>query len=127
MKKISILYENMQSCKPSDYYTDVISPPQTRKVRCPVNVHAFQYLYFFFRQTVSNREVEIQTEDEQVFLARQQQLLMQSQTPGRSESPLRTQTPIKPMSRTPVSRMCIEFGLFCYRSSSLRIFFLFFS
>lgn len=31
MKKISILYENMQSCKPDDYYRDIIVQPATRK------------------------------------------------------------------------------------------------
>lgn len=33
MKKISILYENMQVMKPDDYYRDVIVPPPLRKVR----------------------------------------------------------------------------------------------
>lgn len=33
MKKISILYENMQSCKPDDYYRDIIVQPATRKVK----------------------------------------------------------------------------------------------
>jgi dynein light intermediate chain 1 len=32
MKKISILYENMQSMKPDDYYRDVIVQPVLRKV-----------------------------------------------------------------------------------------------
>jgi hypothetical protein len=32
MKKISILYENMQSMKPDDYYRDVIVQPAVRKV-----------------------------------------------------------------------------------------------
>lgn len=32
MNKISILHENMQTCKPDDYYTDVITAPPTRKV-----------------------------------------------------------------------------------------------
>ncbi|KAJ8953663.1 hypothetical protein NQ314_007270, partial [Rhamnusium bicolor] len=54
MKKISILYENMHSCKPDDYYRDVIVQPATRK-------------------TV-NRETEILAEDEQAFLTRQQQI-----------------------------------------------------
>jgi dynein light intermediate chain 1, cytosolic len=39
---------------------------------------------------ISNREVEVQTEDEQAFLARQQQLLQQGQ-PARGESPMRIQ------------------------------------
>lgn len=32
MKKISILHENMQTCKPEDYYTEVITAPPSRKV-----------------------------------------------------------------------------------------------
>lgn len=83
LKKISILYENMHSCKPEDYYTDVIAPPPSRK-------------------TVSNRETEIQTEDEQAFLLRQQQILQQGQGHTRGESPLRSQSG-KPTSRTPGS------------------------
>ncbi|KAJ8917244.1 hypothetical protein NQ315_002261 [Exocentrus adspersus] len=54
VKKISILYENMHSCKPDDYYRDVIVQPVTRK-------------------TV-NRETEVLAEDEQAFLTRQQQI-----------------------------------------------------
>lgn len=83
----------------------------------------------FRRQTVSNREVEVHTEDEQTFLARQQQLLMNGQPPSggrgdeqsflgrqqqllmdshspssRAESPMRAQTinSIKSSPRTPV-------------------------
>uniref|UniRef100_A0A182MZP3 Dynein light intermediate chain n=1 Tax=Anopheles dirus TaxID=7168 RepID=A0A182MZP3_9DIPT len=86
MKKISILHENMQSCKPDDYYNDIIAQPPSRK-------------------TVSNRESEIQTEEEQAFLARQQQLLQQGQTPARGESPLRSQPGNggKSAARTPVA------------------------
>ncbi|CAD7091381.1 unnamed protein product [Hermetia illucens] len=83
LKKISILYENMHSCKAEDYYTDVIVPPPTRK-------------------TVSNREIEVQTEDEQTFLIRQQQILQQGQGQIRGESPLRSQSG-KPSNRTPGS------------------------
>lgn len=83
LKKISILYENMHSCKPDDYYTDIIAQPPSRK-------------------TVSNREVEVQTEDEQQFLARQQQLLQQGQTAQpRSVSPMRTPTGGKSSPRPP--------------------------
>lgn len=32
MKKISILHENMHTCKPDDYYRDIIVQPATRKV-----------------------------------------------------------------------------------------------
>lgn len=54
-------------------------------------------------QTVSNREVEVQTEDEQAFLARQQQLLMQGQSPSsRGESPMRTPSGPKSTPRAPV-------------------------
>ncbi|XP_050297675.1 cytoplasmic dynein 1 light intermediate chain 2 [Anthonomus grandis grandis] len=53
LKKISILYENMHSCKPEDYYRDVIVQPTTRKA--------------------INRETELVAEDEQTFLARLQQ------------------------------------------------------
>lgn len=85
-KKISILYENMHACKAEDEYTDIIAQPPSRK-------------------TVSNREVEVVTEDEQVFLARQQQLLQQGQQGGqqaRSVSPMRTpQLAGKTAPRTP--------------------------
>lgn len=61
-------------------------------------------MQLFVFQTVSNREVEVQTEDEQAFLSRQQQAIMQGQTPtSRGESPMRTQTTSKPMPRTPVN------------------------
>ncbi|XP_037936250.1 cytoplasmic dynein 1 light intermediate chain 1 [Teleopsis dalmanni] len=83
LKKISILYENMHSCKAEDYYTDIISPPPSRK-------------------TVSNREAEVQTEDEQAFLARQQEMLKQG-IQVRGESPLRSQGGTKAMPRTPGS------------------------
>ncbi|XP_049815129.1 cytoplasmic dynein 1 light intermediate chain 2 isoform X1 [Schistocerca nitens] len=71
MKKISILYENMQSMKPDDYYRDVIVQPVIRK---PVQ-----------------RECEMQAEDEQYFLSKQLQLLQQGgPANARQESPLRT-------------------------------------
>ncbi|CAH1155511.1 unnamed protein product [Phaedon cochleariae] len=71
MKKISILYENMHSCKPDDYYRDVIVQPVTRK-------------------TV-NRETEILAEDEQAFLTRQQQISFGGGPPAirLGESPIR--------------------------------------
>ncbi|XP_065164375.1 cytoplasmic dynein 1 light intermediate chain 2 isoform X2 [Atheta coriaria] len=56
MKKISILYESMTSCKPDDYYGDFIMQQVTRK-------------------TIS-REPEITVEEEQSFLVKQQQLLL---------------------------------------------------
>lgn len=65
----------MHASKPDDFYGDIIAQPPSRK-------------------TVSNREVEVVTEDEQAFLARQQQLLQQGQQAGgqqaRSVSPMRT-------------------------------------
>lgn len=85
MKKINILYENMQSCKPDDDYNDIIAQPPSRK-------------------TVSNREIEVQTEEEQAFLTRQLQLLQQGQTPTRGESPMRSQSSAgKTTPRTPGS------------------------
>lgn len=67
----------MHASKPDDFYGDIIAQPPSRK-------------------TVSNREVEVVTEDEQAFLARQQQLLQQGQQGGqqaRSVSPMRTPQP----------------------------------
>lgn len=37
MKKISILHENMHTCKADDYYRDVIVQPTTRKVSVNIN------------------------------------------------------------------------------------------
>lgn len=64
----------MHACKAEDFYSDIIAQPPSRK-------------------TVSNRETEVQTEDEQAFLGRQQQLLMQGKEPTRGESPMRSSTP----------------------------------
>jgi len=61
IKKISILYENMHSVRPDQYYTDVIARPMTGLGRKPTAI----------------REVEIVAEEEQQFLARQQQYLSQ--------------------------------------------------
>ncbi|KAG5887312.1 hypothetical protein JTB14_006456 [Gonioctena quinquepunctata] len=72
MKKISILHENMHSCKPDDYYRDVIVQPATRKT--------------------INRETEILAEDEQAFLTRQQQISFG----GGSPSVRLGETPIRP-------------------------------
>ncbi|KAF5269240.1 hypothetical protein FQR65_LT02541 [Abscondita terminalis] len=88
MKKVSILYENMHTCKPDDYYTDIIAQPVTRK-------------------TVS-RETEILAEDEQGFLTRQQQILLAGgglSVPGTrpGESPMRTPVLAKGSSRSPVT------------------------
>jgi len=47
-------------------------------------------MYYYYLQAVSNRETEVQTEDEQAFLARQQEILKQGDQ-VRGESPLRSQ------------------------------------
>ena len=80
----------MQSCRSDDNFNDIIAQPPSRK-------------------TVSNREVEVQTEDEQIFLARQLQMLQQSQQgqqgQQRSTSPMRTpQSGVKASPRTPSSQ-----------------------
>ncbi|CAH2065986.1 unnamed protein product, partial [Iphiclides podalirius] len=71
MKKISILYENMQSCKPDDYYRDIIVQPATRK-------------------SGGLREAEVCAEDEQAFLQRQLAALQAGAPAPRADSPLRT-------------------------------------
>ncbi|KAG5330390.1 DC1L2 protein, partial [Acromyrmex charruanus] len=65
MKKISILHENLQSMKANDYYRDVIAQPATNR-KCVA------------------REMEIQAEEEQAFLARQQAALSGLKDPTRS-------------------------------------------
>ncbi|KAK6185039.1 hypothetical protein SNE40_007361 [Patella caerulea] len=74
-KKISILYETMNSIKPEDSYDDIIVKPMTRK---PVQ-----------------RDAEIIAEDEQVFLMRQQSQLSKQPAPGPAaeSTPIRTQRP----------------------------------
>lgn len=78
----------MHSCRPDDPYNDIIAQPPSRK-------------------NVSNREAEVQTEDEQAFLARQLQILQQSQQgkegQQRSTSPMRTPQG-KSTPRTPSSQ-----------------------
>lgn len=64
----------MHACRPDDLYNDIIAQPPSSK-------------------SVSSREVEVFTEDEQEFLARQSQLIQQGQQAGqgnRSTSPART-------------------------------------
>jgi Dynein light intermediate chain (DLIC). len=80
MKKIGILYENMQSIKPDDYYTDVITKPIVRK---PIS-----------------REQDTLVEDEQSFLARQLALLQQNP----AANPTTRQDNSLPQIRTPVSQ-----------------------
>ncbi|XP_076254743.1 dynein light intermediate chain [Rhynchophorus ferrugineus] len=83
IKKISILYENMHSCKPDDYYRDIIVQPATRKA--------------------VNRETELIAEEEQAFLAKLQQTsFVTTATPGArlGESPIRP-NPIAGMQASP--------------------------
>ncbi|XP_014671422.1 PREDICTED: cytoplasmic dynein 1 light intermediate chain 2-like [Priapulus caudatus] len=71
-KKISILFDNMNSMKPDDSYTSVISKPSMRR---PVN-----------------REMEVAAEEEQMFLMKlQTQLNTQAPAGGRQESPVSVQ------------------------------------
>jgi hypothetical protein len=77
MNKIRILYENLHTCKPDDYFRDIIVQPTTRKT--------------------INRETELLAEDEQNFLGRQQQILFAGGNnlpgPRLGESPIRS-TPL---------------------------------
>lgn len=94
----------MHSCKAEDYYTDIITAPPSRKViLIEHNLHIFynSTKKMVSLQAVSNREIEIQTEDEQTFLARQQEVL-KAGGQVRSESPLRSQAS-KALPRTPGS------------------------
>lgn len=77
LKKISILHENLQSMKPEDYYRNVIVQPPTNR-KCVT------------------REVEIQAEDEQVFLTKQQAALSGMKDPTRSPT-TRNQASIGPI------------------------------
>lgn len=89
MKKIAILHENLYTCSPNDYYREIIVQPVTRKT--------------------INRETEILAEDEQVFLTRQQQILLSgtglpSALPGRvGESPMRSSPLGKTTVRSPAT------------------------
>merc|ERR1719184_569831 len=67
-KKIAILYENMHSVRPDQYYTDVIARPMSGIGRKPV----------------AGRDVEVVAEEEQQFLSRQQQYLAQGLPPQQS-------------------------------------------
>merc|ERR1719330_1954191 len=67
-KKIAILYENMHSVRPDQYYTDVIARPMSGIGRKPV----------------AGRDVEVVAEEEQQFLSRQQQFLSQGLPPQQS-------------------------------------------
>ncbi|XP_042224102.1 cytoplasmic dynein 1 light intermediate chain 2-like isoform X2 [Homarus americanus] len=89
-KKISILYENMHTMSPDDYYTDVVvKPPVIRKAVA--------------------REIEVQAEDEQAFLARHLSQLQAGGTgapntpQGRQESPLRQSPAVQKTSERRVS------------------------
>jgi len=60
-KKIAILYENMHSIRPDQYYTDVIARP----------------MIGIGRKQQTSREIEVVAEEEQQFLSRQQVFLQQ--------------------------------------------------
>ncbi|XP_015126823.1 cytoplasmic dynein 1 light intermediate chain 1 isoform X1 [Diachasma alloeum] len=81
MKKIGILHENLQSMKPDDYYRDVIAQPPTNR-KCVA------------------REVEVQAEDEQAFLAKQQATLSGMRDPTRSPT-TRNQASSGPVMQVP--------------------------
>ncbi|XP_022914082.1 cytoplasmic dynein 1 light intermediate chain 2 [Onthophagus taurus] len=87
MKKIAILHENLFTCQPDDYYREIIVQPATRKA--------------------VSRETEIFAEDEQAFLARQQQILLSgnnSQNLSRvGESPMRSSALSKTAARSPAT------------------------
>ncbi|KAK4302662.1 hypothetical protein Pmani_025263 [Petrolisthes manimaculis] len=89
-KKIAILYENMHTMSPDDYYTDVIvKPPVARKMVA--------------------REAEVGAEDEQAFLARHLVQLQAGSTgsphapQGRQESPLRQSPAVQKTNERRVS------------------------
>ena len=52
-KKISILYENLNTMKADDCYEDVITKPITRKV--PINKHIENYSVFRFNLQNANK------------------------------------------------------------------------
>lgn len=94
----------MHSCKPEDYYPDIILAPPSRKVSQSISQPEHSHNSSFNPQTQTNREADVQTEEEQAFLARQQQMLMAGQAPAaRGESPMRGTpgTPKPSMPRTP--------------------------
>eukprot|EP00088_Acartia_fossae_P008150 TRINITY_DN1386_c0_g1_i1.p1 TRINITY_DN1386_c0_g1~~TRINITY_DN1386_c0_g1_i1.p1 ORF type:complete len:527 (-),score=120.22 TRINITY_DN1386_c0_g1_i1:948-2528(-) len=69
-KKIAILYENMHSIRPDQYYTDVIARPMVG----------------IGRKQQASREIEVVAEEEQQFLGRQQVFLQQG-LPAAGTSP----------------------------------------
>ncbi|XP_048754937.1 cytoplasmic dynein 1 light intermediate chain 2-like isoform X3 [Ostrea edulis] len=75
-KKISILYENLNTMKSDDCYEDVITKPITRK---PIQ-----------------RDAEVVAEDEQVFLMKQQSFLNKQPAPGPAG-----ETPARPPGSAP--------------------------
>jgi len=88
-KKIAILYENMHSVRPDQYYTDVIARPMS----------------MVGRRTGPGpgREVEVVAEEEQQFLSRQQQYLAQGipQTQGGPMPPGVQKTPDRKVVGSP--------------------------
>jgi len=87
MKKISILHENMHTCKPDDYYRNIIVQPATRK-------------------TV-NREAEVSAEDEQAFLSKQLQIL---QAGGGAPPPRMTDATRTPLGKLDASKVTTPGG-----------------
>jgi len=73
-KKIAILYENMHSVRPDQYYTDVIARPMSVLGRRSGSAAGGQ-----------PREVEVVAEEEQMFLSRQQQYLAQGLPPSQGQ------------------------------------------
>lgn len=81
-KKIAILHENFTTVRPEDPFEDVITKPPIRKVRAGSEWHAVRlvsskmqsetkmFSFFFSVQLVHDKEIN--AEDEQVFLMKQQ-------------------------------------------------------
>ena len=80
-KKIAILYENIQSVSPDDDYNDVIVGPVSSKVSLN-SVLLLLYFNYYFIEKPLQKEVEITSEDDQVFLLKMQSQLNQQTPPG---------------------------------------------
>lgn len=78
MKKISILYDNMQTIRPDEFYNSVITKVNTRKVCVKLyQQQSFIVMLDYFFQAFA-KDHETQAEDEQLFLNKQLGLLNQS-------------------------------------------------
>ena len=64
MKKISILYENMQSMKPDDYYRDIIVGPAVRKVIITILTRRREYGTYLATARRHRRRLKMQKRDE---------------------------------------------------------------